>query len=95
MLSTPTRPEATSVPRYRTEIVIPEDRYVSLQLPDDLPAGRAVVVVTIEEPIDLGPPEGIWPEAEAEDIEWWDEFGLDPADDPAHAPRDRFQAVQV
>jgi hypothetical protein len=91
--SPPSRPETPSVPRYRTEIVIPDDRYVSLQLPRDLPAGRAVVVVTIEEPADLAPDEDLWPEAE--DIEWWEEFGDDTADDQARPLRHRLDVLEV
>ena len=36
--------------RYRTEIVIPPDRYLGLQLPSNLPLGRAIVSITVEEP---------------------------------------------
>lgn len=59
--------------RYQTEIVVPADRLIALQLPADLPEGRATVTVTVH-PID--DPEGPVPEAdvESEDIEWWEEF---------------------
>ncbi len=68
--------------RYRTEVVIPEDRYVALQLPADLPAGRAVITVSIvEEAVE---PVSEHREAEdreeierLDDIEWWEEFGDD------------------
>jgi hypothetical protein len=62
------------VRRYRTEIVIPADHYLGLQLPSSLPAGRAIVTVTVEEP---DPAElATWPESDPDqqDIEWWDEF---------------------
>lgn len=55
--------------RYRTEIVIPADRFVSLQLPDDLPEGRAIVTVWVEDPEAPGDPD-----PDRQDIEWWDEF---------------------
>lgn len=65
------------MPVYRTEIVIPRDRYVCLQLPDHLPEGRARVTVEFvpstpaprdddEGPADL--------ELDRQDIEWWEEF---------------------
>jgi hypothetical protein len=62
------------VRRYRTEIVIPPDHYLGLQLPSSLPTGRAIVTVTVEEtdPAELAS----WPETDPDqqDIEWWDEF---------------------
>ena len=73
--------------RYRTEIVIPPDRYVGLQLPAHLPEGRAIVTVVVQEPEAA---EAGWPEAEADrqDIEWWEEFeGEEPwADDASGLP---------
>ncbi|HEV3121165.1 MAG TPA: hypothetical protein VGY53_04655 [Isosphaeraceae bacterium] len=64
--------------RYRTEIVVPPDRYIGLQLPPSLPEGRAIVTVTIEEERPLDLPDLPELDAEDEDIEWWDEFA-DPA----------------
>lgn len=62
--------------RYRTEIVIPPDRYVGLQLPADLPHGRAFVTIQVE---DADPYEGADAAFEAgDDIEWWEEFSNDP-----------------
>lgn len=60
--------------RYRTEILIPPDRYVGLQLPSHLPVGRAMVTVTIVEP--EATEVSAWPDADPDhqDIEWWDEF---------------------
>lgn len=68
------RERGSTVRRYRTEIFIPTDRYLGLQLPASLPAGRAIVTVTVEEP-DLAEA-AIWPETDPDqqDIEWWDEF---------------------
>jgi hypothetical protein len=66
------------VRRYRTEIVVPPDRYIGLQLPPSLPEGRAIVTVTIEEERPLDLPDLPELDAEDEDIEWWDEFA-DPA----------------
>lgn len=66
---------------YRTEIEIPADRYVCLLLPDFIPEGAAIVTVTT--PDRAGPPESRPDdEADARDIEWWDEFdGDDPRRD--------------
>ena len=60
--------------QYRTEILIPPDRYVCVQLPSYLPEGRAVVIVTVHEPEteELGPTSESDPDRQ--DIEWWDEF---------------------
>ncbi len=63
--------------RYQTEIYVPGDRYVCLQLPDYLPEGRALVTVTVtvlSGELAEGenfPPD---PEGDRNDIEWWDEF---------------------
>jgi hypothetical protein len=64
--------------RYWTEIVIAEDRCLTLHLPDHIPTGRALILIEIpvagdvdtdvEDSEDSGPPQ---------DIEWWDEFGGD------------------
>lgn len=56
---------------YRTEIVIPNDRSVVLQLPEALPTGRAVVTIQVQ---DGSPSADDWLE-NAVGIEWWDEFG--------------------
>jgi hypothetical protein len=75
------------VPCYRTEIVIPVDRYVCLQLPEHLPEGRATVTVQFQgpEPDPVEPPGAVKAGAavndpDVEDIEWWEEFEgeLDP-----------------
>ena len=62
---------------YRTEIVIPADRFVCLQLPPDLPEGRAVVTVDFVESV-AEPASTIADVTEIdpdhEDIEWWEEF---------------------
>ena len=68
------------MPRYRTEIVIPPDRAVTLQLPGSLPAGPAVVWVVVDGPSpDLGD-DDLVDEAgdlDARDIEWWDDLDDD------------------
>jgi hypothetical protein len=71
---------------YRTEIVIPPDRFVGLQLPAHLPEGRAVVTVVVQEP---DPAEAAAPDLDADrqDIEWWDEFEDDRASDAAEGGR--------
>lgn len=59
--------------RYQTEILIPPDRAVVLQIPDHVPAGRAIVTVEVFEP-SSGEPSGVDPELDHQDIEWWEEF---------------------
>jgi hypothetical protein len=63
------------VPRYRTEILIPSDHYICLQLPPHLPEGRATITVQIPGPedhrADRPDPE---PDPDRQDIEWWEEF---------------------
>lgn len=61
--------------RYRTEIEVPEDRFVSLQLPPDLPVGRAIVTVSVEAPGTAG--DGPVPTPRDDDFEWWEEFESD------------------
>jgi hypothetical protein len=66
---------------YRTEIEIPLDRYVCLQLPDHLPEGRAVVTVRFLEAHAgaVGGPVDVLDESlDREDIEWWEEFDENP-----------------
>jgi hypothetical protein len=67
--------------RYQTEVFIPADRALALQLPANIPPGRAVVTVEIVEPeaAEAGNPEN---ELDRQDIEWWEEFegSPDPAD---------------
>jgi hypothetical protein len=57
--------------RYRTEIVIPHDRTVILQLPQHLPEGRAVVIVQVEEATASQTQDH---DVDHQDIEWWEEF---------------------
>lgn len=63
----------TVVPHYRTEVVIPPDRYVCLQLPPLIPEGRAIVTVLVQAPESGDDPDPD-PELDRQDIEWWDEF---------------------
>jgi hypothetical protein len=59
---------------YRTEVVIPPDRYVCLQLPPRFPEGKATITVLVQEsatPEAAPEPEN---DADHQDIEWWDEF---------------------
>jgi len=62
--------------RYRTEIHIPADRAITLQLPAHLPEGRAILTVLVADEEEATPSEGVPPELELEgqDIEWWEEF---------------------
>lgn len=62
---------------YRTEIVIPDDRYIALQLPPDLPPGRAVVTVVVEA-TDLPDASPLEADPDRDDVEWWEEFGDEP-----------------
>lgn len=69
---------------YRTEIVVPPDRVLVLHLPEDLPEGRAsVIILPLTEP-----PVHKLVENESEpcdeldfksrDMEWWEEFEEEP-----------------
>lgn len=60
--------------RYRTEIHIPNDRYVCLQLPDRLPEGKAIVTVVFDQHPPNSDPESEASDPDQDDIEWWDEF---------------------
>jgi hypothetical protein len=59
--------------RYRTEIVIPSDRYVCVQLPAYLPEGRAIVTIVSDESELDEPQSPADHELDRVDIEWWDE----------------------
>ena len=67
-------PRRAKVLRYRTEILIPSDRYVCLQLPDRLPEGKAIVTVVFEQQPGNSDPESDNRDSDQDDIEWWDEF---------------------
>ena len=76
--STSVRPSVFPLPsrgaplrRYRTEILIPPDRTVVLQLPASLPEGWATVTIHASEPDKADHPES---DPDHQDIEWWDEF---------------------
>jgi hypothetical protein len=72
-----------NVSQYRTEFIVPPDRYLCLQLPPHLPEGKVTVTVTVHEPApaDRGPSSR--PDSEPQDdldrqdIEWWEEFEED------------------
>jgi hypothetical protein len=71
------------VSHYRTEFIVPPDRYLCLQLPPHLPEGKVTVTVTVHDPAPrhLNPTLKSDFEAEddldREDIEWWEEFEED------------------
>jgi hypothetical protein len=65
------------VTRYQTEIRIPPDRYVCLQLPAHLPEGRAIVTVLFQEPEATEPSDLTAADPDRQDIEWWEEFEND------------------
>ncbi|HWE38658.1 MAG TPA: hypothetical protein VG406_19065 [Isosphaeraceae bacterium] len=73
--------------RYQTEVFIPADRSLSLQLPANVPAGRAVVTILVVEPeaAEAGGNEG---ELDRQDIEWWEEFEGVSEPDEIDAERD-------
>jgi hypothetical protein len=73
------------VPYYRTEVVIPPDRYLCLQLPNRLPEGPAIVTVMISETGVAEIDNENQDDPDREDIEWWEEFEDDsgPRDRPA------------
>ncbi len=78
--------------RYRTEIVIPPDRSVTLQLPASLPDGRATLIVQIEEPhdaeaTDADEADRLEGTLDHDDIEWWEEFE-DEGDDASNSDDD-------
>ena len=60
--------------RYRTQILIPPDRTVVLQLPPAVPQGWATITVQVQEAQDDDAHE---PDPDRQDIEWWDEFDDD------------------
>ncbi len=66
---------------YRTEIVIPADRYVCIQLPSYVPEGRAVVVVHVRPSSESDAASAGDAELDRQDIEWWDEFESETAGD--------------
>jgi hypothetical protein len=71
---------------YRTEIFIPSDRTVSLQLPDSLPPGWATITIQVDEPESSELEDDLDPDRQ--DIEWWDEFASEEPDtltDSRHA----------
>jgi hypothetical protein len=63
--------------RYRTEILIPPDRYVCVQLPAYLPEGRAVITVTVHERETDDQGHLNESDPDRQDIEWWNEFDGD------------------
>ncbi len=58
--------------RYRTQILIPPDRTVVMQLPAHVPEGWAIVTVQVPEPDAADPHHD--DDHDRQDIEWWDEF---------------------
>ena len=63
------------MPRYRTEVVVPPDRYVCLQLPGHYPEGRATVTVQYHDPsVDRAVEAADDDEPDRDDFEWWEEF---------------------
>lgn len=61
--------------RYQTEIEIAADRYVCLQLPLGLHAGRATVtVVSLAREEAVSAPSMDEAELDRDDVEWWEEF---------------------
>lgn len=81
--------------RYQTEVFIPADRALALQLPANVPPGRAVVTILVVEP-EAAEAAGHEGDLDRQDIEWWEEFEGHPepvengadADADAEAPAD-------
>ncbi len=74
-----------AVRRYRTEVVIPLDHEIMLHLPEDMPTGRAVIVVQVLEESDPDDASGSSEDEFVEllgmnrhDMEWWEEFEDEP-----------------
>jgi hypothetical protein len=63
--------------QYRTEVFIPPDRYVCLQLPEYLPQGRATITIQVHEQEPVPSVAGPETDLDRQDIEWWDEFEED------------------
>ena len=59
------------VRRYRTQILIPPDRTVVMQLPSTIPDGWAIVTIQVQENHEAEHHEA---DPDHQDIEWWDEF---------------------
>ncbi|WP_422926038.1 hypothetical protein [Singulisphaera sp. PoT] len=59
---------------YRTEVVIPADRYIYVQLPERFREGRAIVTVHIQEDDSYLDPHDVDMDDDHLDIEWWEEF---------------------
>lgn len=59
--------------RYSTQIVIPNDRLVVIQVPESVPEGAALLTILAPEtePDGNGAEES---EDDLRDIEWWEEF---------------------
>jgi len=64
------------VASYRTEIVIPADRYICIQLPPDFPEGIALVGFRTPDDDAPGDPTG-HREDDGRDIEWWEPGAVD------------------
>lgn len=71
--------------RYRTEIVIPPDRYVGVQLPTHLPEGRAVITIEVQEADTAVSTAWTESDPDHQDIEWWEEFDGPESDDRSDA----------
>ena len=67
--------------RYRTEVQVPADGTLWLQLPAYLPPGRAIVTVEVLETDHDDAPGDADPDRQ--DIEWWEEFDDEEAGRPS------------
>lgn len=59
--------------RYSTQIVIPADRLIVIQVPESVPEGPAVLTIQAPEDEPDGPGQED-SEDDLRDIEWWEEF---------------------
>jgi hypothetical protein len=78
---------------YRTEIFVPADRSVLIQLPDDVPQGWASITVEVEEHDPADSVADLF-DADRQDIEWFDLPGLDQEDDAALTDDPRLAAIE-
>lgn len=63
--------------RYRTEILIPADRHIHIQLPDQWPEGLARLIIEVVDPEPAQSTQSADREfnsLDSHDMEWWEEF---------------------
>lgn len=84
--------------RYRTEIVVPEDRCVTLHLPLEMAAGHATLTIEVESVEEGGHDQAPAAKAAARrvDMEWWEEFESGELEGEESWPLDdRLEALEL